>query len=153
MATTKQRQMEESVQYLRDGVGGIEPGDSIHTKVLHVSRSGMMRVIGVYLVRDGELFDISRRVAWAIGAGFDEKRWGVRMGGAGMDMTFSVVYSLGRALWPDGFPCTGSTGYTPTGRKTKANRCRSNDHVNGDRVYRRGKIHSDGGYALGNANF
>lgn len=143
--------MEESVEYLREL--GIQPGDSTHTKVLHVSRSGMMRVIGVYIVRDGELFDISKRVAWAIGARFDEDRWGVKMGGVGMDMTFYVVYCLGRALWPEGFPCTGSTGYTPSGRKAKHNRCRSNDHSNGDRVYRRGKIHSDGGYALGNRTF
>lgn len=141
----KARRMEDAREFLR---GQLKPGDAVHTQVKHVSRSGMMRVIAVYLVRNGDVFDISRFTADAIGAPFDENRWGVKMGGAGMDMTFYVVYSLSRALWPDGYPCTGSNGHTPTGRKSKANRCPSNDHFNGDRVYRKGKMHSDGGYAL-----
>lgn len=126
----------------------LSPGDVVYTKVLHVSRTGMTRVIGAYVVRDGEILDVSRDASLAMGAQFDRDHWGVKMGGAGMDMTFALVYSLSRSLWPHGVPCTGSTGCTKTGRKAKHPRCHSNDHGNGDRVYRRGKIHSDGGYAL-----
>jgi hypothetical protein len=98
-----------------------------------------------------------------------------------MDMTFAIVYSLSRAMFPNGHRCNGvSTG---------AKRCPSNDHANDygqartiarreleeagvdltasqslvteraalvvDRdglYYRRGRVHSDGGYALHRTN-
>ena len=71
------------------------------------------------------------------------------MGGCGMDMGFALVYNLSSALYPNGFPCTGSTGYTKTYRKAKQPRCTSNHHSNGDSVYQKGKLHEGGGgYAL-----
>lgn len=151
MSTKAQReQMEESRAYLRTL---FNPGDTVHTIVRHVSRSGMMRVISVHYVNpSGELVDISRHVAWAIDQPFDRDRWGVKMGGAGMDMTFALAYSLGRALWPDGVPCTGSTGRTAGGNKSRIPMRLSNDHFNGDRDYHKGKLHRDGGYALRNRN-
>ena len=75
-------------------------------------------------------------------------RWGVVVGGVGMDMGFHLVYSLGRALYPEGVPCTGSNGWTKSGRPSKLNACQSNDHLNGDRTYSKSKTHSDGGYAF-----
>lgn len=147
MATkARQADITEAREYL---LTLIKPGDVVHTQVKHVSRSGMSRVIGAYLVRDSEVYDISRRVADAIDSPFDENHWGVKMGGAGMDMTFYLVYCLGRALWPEGVHCTGSNGYTPSGRKSKLNRCHSNDHVNDHTMpYRKSTVHRDGGYAL-----
>lgn len=145
MATYSKAQIAESRERL---LSLLSPGDTVHTKVLHVSRSGMMRVIAAYVIRDSEATDISRDAAIVIGSTFDRDRWGVKMGGCGMDMTFALVYSMSRSLWSNGVPCTGSNGYTPTGKRSKLNRCGSNDHSNGDRVYRKGKVHSDGGYAL-----
>lgn len=146
MTTTKAQQREDSILYLH---GMLTPGQDVYTSVKHVSRSGMSRVISVHALHEGEILDVSWHVARAIGASFDRDRWGVKMGGVGTDMCFAVVYSLGRAIWPGGVPCTGSkTGYTQSGRRSRNHRCLSNDHTNGDRVYRKGKIHRSGGYAL-----
>lgn len=129
--------------------GLLSPGDTVYTTVKHVSRSGMSRVISVTVIRDNEPQDITAAVAALTGQTMDRDRWGVKVSGCGMDMTFWLVYELSRALWPDGVPCTGSDGRTPTGKRSKVNRCLSNDHVNtGDRAYRKGKYHKDGGYAL-----
>lgn len=148
MTTKAQReQMEESREYLRKL---LKPGDTVYTVVRHVARSGMSRVISTLITSEnGELLDISRHVAWATRSAFDHDRWGLKVNGTGMNMCFDTVYRLGRALWPEGVPCTGSNGRTPTGRKTKANRCLSNEHVNDHTMtYRKSRVHRDGGYAL-----
>lgn len=136
----------------RERLAFLKPGDVIQTKLLHVSRSGMTREIGAYVARvtdDGQpcIADLSWSVAVLTGQRISD-RGGVVVGGAGMDMGFHLIYSLGRALYPEGVPCTGSNGWTKSGRRSKLNACRSNDHVNGDRVYRKGKTHSDSGYAF-----
>ena len=130
----------------------LKPGDVIQTKDLHVSRSGMTREIGVYVARvsdDGQPYvdDLSWPVAVLTGNRISD-RDGVIVGGAGMDMGFHLVYSLGRALYPKGVPCTGSNGWTKSGRRSKLSACRSNDHFNGDRAYSKSKTHRDGGYAF-----
>ena len=131
----------------------IKPGTKIYTTVKHVSRSGMMRVISAHVIdEDREPRDVSRDVAVVIGGSFDRDRWGVKMGGAGMDMTFALTYNLSRALFPNGFTCTGSDGWTPTGKRSKIPACRSNDHSNGE-PRKRGMKHRDGGYALINDHF
>ena len=137
----------------------IKPGDTVHTILRHVSRSGMQREIGIVLLKDGTDLHPNYLVAKAIGERIG-KRDGIIVGGCGMDMGFQVVYSLGRTLWPDGFGCIGKG-------------CRSNDHSNGDRDYAphgltdengrpenreagpgevadgcRAHWHNDGGYAL-----
>lgn len=131
----------------------LTPGQTIYTKVLHVSRSGRSRVIQTCIVENGEIRDISRMTAAAIGASFDYDRRGVKVQGVGMDMTFHVVYSLGCALYPQTVPCTGSSGVTPTGRKTKAPRCRSNEHFNDPSMpYSKRRKHRNGGYAFQNSS-
>lgn len=77
---------------------GLVEGETIYTNLRHVSRSGMMRVISVHIIRNGQPLDISRHVATLLGEGFDAKRWGVKVGGCGMDMGFHIVYNLGVAL-------------------------------------------------------
>jgi len=42
----------------------------------------------------------------------DRDRWGLKVNGCGMDMCFSTVYNLGRALFPEGF---GERGKMPMG--------------------------------------
>jgi len=82
----------------------LKPGDTVYTRLNHCSRSGMMRVIDLFVIRDNE----PRRITWGaccvIGGTYNEKHDGLRMDGCGMDMGFSAVYSLGRALWPEGTP-------------------------------------------------
>ncbi len=104
-------------------------GARVATSVVHVARSGMSRSIKVFAVIDGSIYDVSWRVARLLREPSDNNHGGVKVSGCGMDMTFAIVYSLGRTLYPEGFPVTG------TGR-------------NGDTSGR----DSDGGYALHNYN-
>ena len=99
----------------------IKPGDTVHTILRHVSRSGMQREIGIVLLKDGTDLHPNYLIGKALGERIG-KRDGIIVGGCGMDMGFHIVYSLGRTLWPDGFGCIGKG-------------CRSNDHSNGDRDY------------------
>lgn len=91
----------------------LQPGDAVTTTVLHVSRSGMSRVIQCQAIDFGEpdhhpyILDISGLVADAIGDRWDDRRGGVVVGGCGMNMCFATVYALGRALFPDGFGIMG----------------------------------------------
>jgi len=113
----------------------IRPGDTVYTTLKHVSRSGMMRVIDLHIIKDNEPLWIGRTVADLLEDSYDYRKQGIRVGGCGMDMGFSIVYNLSHVLFPDGFGCIGE-------------RCPSNDHCNGDRDYTEGHKHSSGGYAL-----
>jgi len=172
----KNDRLDPSVDRLRK-VYGVRAGSTIYTTVKHVSRSGMSRTIAAYVVHKGTVHDVSYLVADAIGARFDRDRGGVIMGGCGMDMTFAMVYSLSRSLFPKGHRCNG----IDSGK----HRCLSNDHNNDygmartiarreledagvnltasqslvteraalvtereGLTYRKGRVHSDGGYAL-----
>lgn len=98
----------------------LKPGDRIATSVMHVSRSGLSRSIGlqIAIIEDGKprVCDISWQVAAALGWRFDNKNGGVSVSGCGMDMCFHTVYTLGRVLFPDGFGLIG----TKNGKKRRA---------------------------------
>lgn len=132
----------------------LKPGATVYTTLLHVSRSGMQREIGLWTIvvpTDGrEPYNqyLSGYAAKLLGHRRG-KRDGVVVNGCGMDMGFAVVYELSRALWPNGHGCIGEG-------------CPSNDHSNGDRDYTPHNAdevsaltpgyvahwHNDGGYAL-----
>jgi len=124
-----QKEKTEAVERLRKL---LKPGDCVRTILVHVSRSGMLRVIRPVFVKGDQTYDLTRDASIALGYSFDD-RGGLKVGGCGMDMGFSVVYNLSRRLFPEGFKCIG-----------KKNRCPSNDHFNGVK----NRKHSDGGYAL-----
>ena len=129
MTSKKQKAAEraEAIESLRKF---LKPGDTVTTTVMHVSRSGMSRVIRCQAIdkHNGEPYirDISHLVATAIGDRWDD-RGGVIVGGCGMDMCFATVYALGRALFPDGFaptpmarrPSDGKEVNTDIGRGVK----------------------------------
>ena len=148
-----QQEKQEAIDYLRTI---LEPGDTVYTILRHVSRSGMMRVIGAIQMTEDSPNDITPRAAKALGEPLDRDRWGVKVGGCGMDMGFHLVYNLSYTLFPDSFYCIGEN-------------CPSNDHTNLylipapegtclDHVERKTGVcrkkdckpwkHSDGGYAL-----
>lgn len=117
---------EEALQFLREQ---LKPGDTVHTILRHVSRSGMMRRISVVKIDSTGTRQFDRAIA-ALGIGsIDRDYEGVKVGGAGMDMGFWLVYELSHALFPDGFGCVGKG---PNGSGVY---CPSNDHSNGDRDY------------------
>lgn len=100
----------------------LKPGARVTTILRHVSRSGMQRSISLAVVHDGEIDSLDYWAAHALRLPIDRTHGGIKIGGAGMDMGFQLVYILGRALWPNGTP-------GPHGR-------------------RNGQPDRDGGYAL-----
>lgn len=136
----KAREQAEAQATLRE----MFPAGSVVTTVLaHVSQSGMQRGIKVmHGSADGSVEDVSWLVARATDQRLHDKG-GIKVGGCGMDMGFHLVYGLARTLYgaPGAFTCTGERA------------CPANDHVNDrgdDRTagYRKGRVHSDSGYAL-----
>lgn len=115
--------------------GLLKPGSVLYTDLKHVSSTGMSRSIAIKIVEDGAIRDISFKVAMALGYKLDKRYDGIKITGCGMDMGFSIVSSLGYALYPDGFECVGEKI------------CKSNDHFNGDRNYGP-HHHREGGYAF-----
>jgi hypothetical protein len=92
----------------------LKPGSRVYTVCHHVARSGMMRVLSLYVaLLDDKGHPYIRRIDWlackAAGFTYSDKHEGLRMGGCGMDMGFHAVYCLGMALWPDGTPEPHST--------------------------------------------
>jgi hypothetical protein len=126
----RRRLMAESLATLREA---IKPGDTVWTKVTHVSRSGMSRNVQAFIIKNNEPRNISGDVARVMDHTCNPDL-SVKMGGCGMDMGGALVYSLSRVLFRDAFDCIGEG-------------CPSNEHSNGDRN-RKPHKHSDGGYAL-----
>lgn len=93
-------QIDEAQNRLREL---IKPEDRIYTIVRHVSRSGMLRVISVLIIDNGEIRDISWLTAKALDTPYDRKREGLRVSGAGMDMAWHQSYLLGLALFDNGY--------------------------------------------------
>lgn len=107
-------------------------GRKVYCILRHTSKSGMMRVIDFFALvprtkAEGQgvgVFYLSGMIAKELGYPRSAKHSGLIVRGAGMDMGFHVVYSLGRKLFPEG------DGRTVTGR-------------NGDKA-----AETDGGYLL-----
>lgn len=53
-------------------------------------------------IHDGEVDSIDFWVSRALGLSIDRSHGGVKIGGAGMDMGFQLVYLLGATMWPNG---------------------------------------------------
>lgn len=81
----------------------LEAGDKVYTLLRHVSRSGMMRHISLFVCTQDGLQDIT----WHVARALQMKRadnGGIKISGCGMDMGFELVYQLGHAMWPNGTP-------------------------------------------------
>lgn len=109
MAVPKADSVEEQMARLREW---FPKGSTVYTILRHVSRSGMMRTIGIValLVRDGKT-DIRHpnyATATVLGIPRDEKSDGVRVRGCGMDMGFHVAYELSHRLYGDGYALSHS---------------------------------------------
>ena len=122
----------DAIKYLREM---IHAGDTIFTVLTHVSSNGMSRNIKViaYDARQkGHAYGI-RNISWVVAdaLGLSVKNDAVKIGGCGMDMGYSIVYSLGSVLFGNGEE-VAKLGYH-TGR-------------NGDKG-----AETDGGYCLRHA--
>lgn len=134
MSKKSEAEKAEAIERLREW---LQPGDTVYTVLRHVSRSGMQRVIGLVIFRDGQPLHPNYLAGTALGMRVDSHKDGLVVGGCGMDMGFHVVYELSHTLFPDGFPCTGNDD-CPAGYHY--------NHQTGKREYP--ERHRDGGYAL-----
>ena len=110
----------------------LQPGDTVHCVLRHVSTSGMSRRIDLFKLVDGEAVFVSEHAANVTGYTLSDKG-GLVVGGRGMDMGFHIVETLGRCLFRDGWKCIGKG-------------CPHSSHVNGAKT-RKGTKH-DSGYTL-----
>lgn len=81
----------------------LRPGSTIYHTVKSVSKSGMSRKISFYIVVDGKIKDINWYLSNLLDYKRDPSNGALKIGGCGMDMGFHIVYSAGRALYPNGF--------------------------------------------------
>jgi len=103
----KEASKQDAINALR---GLIKPGDTVYTIVRSCSRTNMSMRIDVYIVNsDCEIAWITPNVATACGYSRKPGAEGMLVHGGGMDMCFSVVYELGRTLFPDGGPLDKSS--------------------------------------------
>jgi len=133
LTKAQKQEREEAIKTLREW---IKPGDTLHTTVTHVARSGMQRCIKVFrtYVEDGaaHIHEVSYLAARAMGYHVHERHGGLIVGGCGMDMGFHIVYSLGQTLFPEGM-----TGWVSSIRESQAKR--ENPNATGE---------TSGGYCL-----
>jgi hypothetical protein len=138
----------------KDLLSLLPPGTTVYTKLNHVSRSGMMCSITPFVIVNGAPRRIVRSVCILFDQSIDAYD-GVRMGGCGMDMGFSLVYTLSYILYPEGFgiKCKGcgfraDTIVNAEKASSAPKRTRGHSHSflgrNGDPS----GWDSDGGYAL-----
>ena len=99
MTTATKAETAYSLEYLRSV---LKPGTEVFTQLRHVSKSGMTRWLDVYTVIDGSIRNITWDVCAAADFTFCSRRHALKIEGCGMDMGFSAVYNLGRALYPQG---------------------------------------------------
>ena len=73
-------------------------GGKVWAMVKHVARSGMSRTIAIYIVKEGDIMDISHLVAGATEYKLIRDS-GVSIGGCGMDMRFALMDSCLYAMY------------------------------------------------------
>lgn len=82
----------------------LRAGDTVYHVCKQVSRSGMSRQITFFIAdKDKKIVCIDWEISHACGYTRDKNNGALKVSGCGMDMGFSVVYNLGRVLFPKGF--------------------------------------------------
>jgi len=111
MNVTRSEQ-EEALLKLREI---LKEGDAVYSFLRHRYMPGTAGVIRLFLIlpdkdheRHVHVHQISKQVASVLGWPYEEARDGVTVEDWGKDMGLHLVYSLGRALFPDGGPADKS---------------------------------------------
>ena len=79
----------------------LKKGDTVYTKLMHVSKSGMTRDIQIRKIACDYPWNWTHLAAIALNNRI--KNDGIRVSGCGMDMGFHLVYNLGYVLYDDGY--------------------------------------------------
>tara|TARA_R100001509_G_scaffold157533_1_gene121740 strand:+ start:5794 stop:6180 length:387 start_codon:yes stop_codon:yes gene_type:complete len=100
--TTKgQHEQKEAIENLRALFKGARKRETltVYCILRHRSRSGMSRVIDMFVIRNGQPYRLSWNASKAIGWAYDREHNGVKVRGCGMDMGHHLVYTLSRVLF------------------------------------------------------
>lgn len=97
MSRYSKTEIQEATEYLRKLM---PPGSTLYTINVHTSRSGMMRHLRCYTIKDNEPIWISRHIAKVCDFGLADGWHGdaVKMAGCGMDMGFQIAHVLSYVL-------------------------------------------------------
>ena len=79
----------------------LTPGQTVYTKVEHVSQSGMLRRISFYVVQDQSIRDITHYVAEKTGYKTQNLKQGLVVRGCGFNACATVVMELAQELFLD----------------------------------------------------
>lgn len=79
----------------------LNKNETVYTVLRSVSRTGMSRVMDLFVIRDNQPRRITWQAAKALGWAYSTRPGseGLKVGGCGMDMGFHAVYSLAGTLW------------------------------------------------------
>jgi len=97
--TKKQKEKQEAIEHLKEH---IKKGDTLYTKIVKVSPSGMSRQITVLDIKDQTPSYWSYYVSKVLDYKLKDNG-ALFVKGCGMDMGFHVVYSLSQVLFNDGY--------------------------------------------------
>lgn len=82
-------------------------GTTVYTVLRHVSQSGMTRWISAFVIIDNQPVYLDYLITELTSFRSDNRLYprhdGVKVGGAGMDMGFHLVYTLAHAVYGDGY--------------------------------------------------
>lgn len=96
-ASEKKQAQQYAISHLRKI---LPPGSTVYTINVHTSRSGMMRHLRCYTIKDGEPVYISGYVAracgWPLATGWHGDA--VKVSGCGLDVGFHLTMTLSYAL-------------------------------------------------------
>jgi len=96
------KQKKEKIEAIENLKKYIKKGDTLFTKVVKVSPSGMSRQITVLDIKNGSpsywSYDVSKILGYTL-----KDNGSLFVKGYGMDMGFHVVYSLSQTLFNDGY--------------------------------------------------
>ena len=102
MSTLEQTRtkQQEACDYLRE-LFADDSKPEIRTVLRHVTASGMSRDISLFYVKNNQIVNITYYAGLALGWRLVERNGSraVRVGGAGMDMGFHLVYPLARTIY------------------------------------------------------
>lgn len=91
MKYANKQEVSESLEHLRKWA---PPGTTVYTVLRRVSRSGMSRLIDLYVIRANKPVWLSFSAARVLGYPQDHRSGALKVGGCGMDMGFHLVNSL-----------------------------------------------------------
>ncbi len=107
---TKEEQVEQMIKDFKKRYH-IRKGETLYTTVGHVSRSGMMRTISVFLIRKNSPINITYWSAKILERSMNKNHDGMNVYGCGMDMGFEVVYTLSYKLFKHDKKVKNDAGY------------------------------------------